>query len=147
MRLRKAERDSVIEVLERDHESAEEAAEAVFNRVVDLLSQRDCYAVGYVFDTEPGLDEITIGYGPFWDLGTTKRFVNQLPGGVAGWKKLRPAATPPAEESGPCPDCGHQRNAHIPGHGCVIDFRARINKGRRPTILNPGCGCQREGGR
>jgi hypothetical protein len=136
VRTRKSEADAVKAALEGEYESADQAAQAVWDVVVAELAKRNSYGVGIRLSP----DGVVLGFGPFWDRGSATRFGTKMPGSAVVQQLFSPANVPNTEDD--CPECGHNWIAHLEG-GCVIGFDARLPaRNQRGDVRNPGCGCK-----
>ena len=76
---KKAELEALRKANDREYEDEDEFLTEMFNQVVDLLSDRDSYAVGVRYTESSGVTP----YGPFY-LKTTASARGKAVGGVLG---------------------------------------------------------------
>lgn len=136
MRIRKIEEMKLREALEQEYETPREAASAIFNLVVDLLSQRQSHVVGVKFQRS---EVMTLAFGPFWEAGSANRFISKMTSmGMVAFRTnvYRPSAPLEAEPSPWCHDCGHPESVHNVSPS-----------GKRGNCLRKGCRCGRQRGR
>lgn len=138
--MNKAEKDALVALLEDEtFEDAEALAEAVYNKSMDLLAQRDSY--GIRLDHENGT---SIAYGPFWDKNSAKRALKERPDGELRRMRAASAWTAPLtrlnEQSAMCHKCGHHKHLHNEDRGCITGLTLGSKGGTRGRA----CGC-REG--
>lgn len=136
MRTRQYEIDAVVATLEQDHPSAEAAAQAVWDTVIEQLRKRDCHAVGLRLDEA---SELIVGFGPFWDVRSANSFAGRLPGTAATKFLFGPSRL--ADVEGECHECGHPWLSHL-DRGCVMGYDATLpTKTSTGTVRSVGCGC------
>jgi hypothetical protein len=73
IRVRGAERDAVMALLETEHESVEALADALIKTVAAMLGERETYGVGLT----------PVAWGPFYDEASAKKCAVSVGGGVA----------------------------------------------------------------
>lgn len=117
MRLRSYETARMVELLESEWESGERAAAGILNGAVELLSQRDTYAIRSL------IGSVDLPYGPFWDKADAEKISAELAGPSSvhklwGWASLAEVQVTASH----CPDCDHPWFAHWLGRvtGCVV---------------------------
>ena len=114
----KDQKARIIEVLEQDHDSPEDAAEAVYDVVWELIQEQDLNGVFVKFD-----DGTTRSYGPARDRNEAKSAAKFFGLGeesvrkISAWIGLRYKDEAP-EGSRYCEDCKHPTLAH--GTECLV---------------------------
>ncbi len=138
IRIRKDEKEALVDLLGQEWDSAGDAATAVFSAVVSLLGQRDTYGVQVA-----GAGLVPFAVGPFYDTRETKALIAGLP---AGWAREAVLFSParmtavtvePSIDKRFCGACGHPKFAHGP-HGCEVGEK-RTKAGK---VTTKGCGCK-----
>lgn len=149
--MNKAEKDALIAVLEPegfDWESPEALAEAVYDKVIELLSRR---TGSIIVASVPGLGDLV--YGPYWDKNTLNKYLKACPLGSfsaispgvregvleikGGDTYLDGARTADAQARRiMCSACGHTAHPD-PEVGCLAGAVILPNKKRRG-----GCRCK-----
>ena len=135
--MRAAEKAALVEALEVDYDTAEDAAKAVFNLSAELLARRDSIGAQIWGDSK-----LPLAVGPFYSVRDVQKLADSLPSGwVHAATLYSPAvltekATRAPSDTRFCGVCGHPRFAHF-NSGCVAgEVRTKAGK-----ITTEGCGC------
>lgn len=125
--MRKEERDRIIEALDEDYDSPEEAAEQVWNVVLSVLRDRSSWAVGLQLNGSSS----NLVIGPFWDLREAREVESLVSGAGTAFigQVYPPGKIHQFEGSMHCPQCAHPWFAHW-------------DMGRVQGCVVPECDCQ-----
>ena len=129
VRLRKTETDAIKELLDSEWDDESDLIKAIFQKVIDLLEERDCWGVSWG----------SLAYGPFWDRRHADRIAKEFDNAcfsapVVSVSTLRVAAAKanPASDPKHCSGCGHPKFSHN-----AVMIRGSERKG----CLARGCEC------
>lgn len=114
--MRKAEIEAMVEVLEQDWPSPEAAAEAAFDRAVELLGLRDAHGLRVDWAGGPTV------FGPIYHKTQAKKLGGQVTAALPDVNVYLGELKAPAllvQEQVPdysvhCPECSHPKFAHFP---------------------------------
>lgn len=109
MRWLLAEVKSMVDILETEHATAEDAAKAALEEALAAIRKRESYIV------LARVDGLTLLYGPWHDKRSAAKYASGVPGGavltVGSSGRLEELAKDPVD-SRYCEGCTHPRAAH-----------------------------------